>query len=69
MVNKGGTRYIGGMPKPETLPHKRLLQLDDELKQAIADFRFRERFPTEAAAIRELLRRGLKAKPSKRRPD
>lgn len=62
MVNKDGACYIGNMPKPETLPHKRLLQLDDELKKAIADFRYRERFPTEAAAIRELIRRGLKAK-------
>jgi len=59
------------MPKPETLPHKRLLQLDDELKRAIDDFRYRERFPTEASAIRELIRRGLtatKPKPKAKKP-
>ena len=60
------------MPKETTLPHKRLLQLDDALKQRIDDFRYRERFPTEAAAIRELIARGLasvepKAKPKAKR--
>lgn len=49
------------MPKAITHPHKRLLQLDDEQKQQIDDFRYRERFPTEAAAIRELIARGLNA--------
>jgi len=53
------------MAKPTTLPHKRLLQLDDELKEAINDFRYRERIPSEAEAIRELIRRGLAAKLSK----
>lgn len=56
------------MPKPATHPHKRLLQLDDQLKQQIDDFRYRERFPTEAAAIRELIARGLKASEAKSKP-
>lgn len=60
------------MPRQELFPHKQLLALDDELKQAIDDFRYRERFPTESAAIRELIRRGLgnppKAKPPKKKP-
>ena len=47
----------------ETTPSKRTekLQLmlnDDELK-AIDDWRFKNRLPSRAAAIRELLRRGL----------
>lgn len=50
------------MAKPVTLPHKRLLLLDAELKDAINEFRFRERFASEAEAIRELIRRGLAAK-------
>jgi hypothetical protein len=49
------------MPKQSTHPHKRLLQLDDDLKRRIEDFRFKERFPTESAAIRELIARGLAA--------
>jgi hypothetical protein len=52
------------VPKQATHPHKRLLQLDDALKAQIEDFRYRERFPTEAAAIRELIARGLKAPPA-----
>ena len=64
--------YITSMPKQELFPHKQLLALDAELKQAIDDFRYRERFPTEAAAIRELIRRGLgsptKPKPTKKKP-
>jgi hypothetical protein len=49
------------MPKEATLPHKRLLQMDDDLKKRIDDFRYRERFPSEAAAIRALIGRGLAA--------
>jgi plasmid stability protein len=48
------------MPREVLYPHKRLLQLDDELKQAVADYRFAHRHATEAEAIRELLRIGLK---------
>ncbi len=35
------------------------LMLDEEELEAIDEFRFSERLPTRAAAIRELLRRGL----------
>lgn len=35
------------------------LMLDEEELEAIEEFRFSERLPTRAAAIRELLRRGL----------
>lgn len=69
IVNIGSMGYSGGMPRESTHPHKRLLQLDDELKGKIEEFRYSERFPTEAAAIRELIRRGLEASanPKKKR--
>lgn len=47
------------MSKPTTLPHKRLVQFDNELLRAIEDFRFANRIKTESEAIRELIRRGL----------
>lgn len=37
------------------------LMLDDEELKAIDEWRFENRMPSRAAAIRELLRRGLKA--------
>lgn len=50
----------------ETRPPKRTeklqLMLDQEELQAIDDWRFENRLPSRAAAIRELLRRGLLAR-------
>jgi hypothetical protein len=37
------------------------LSLSADEAAAIEDFRFRERMPTRAAAVRELLRRGMLA--------
>ncbi len=37
------------------------IMLDDEELKAIDDWRFENRLPSRAAAIRELLRRGLKS--------
>lgn len=37
------------------------IMLDDEELAAINDWRFQRRMPSRAAAIRELLRRGLRA--------
>jgi hypothetical protein len=53
------------MPKPKLLTEKRLIQFDAVLAQKIEDFRFRERFTTESAAIRELIARGLNASSEK----
>ena len=39
------------------------LMLDEQELKAIDDWRFAHRMPTRAAAIRELLRRGLVASP------
>jgi hypothetical protein len=51
------------MPNSENLKRTEKLQLMlDELElKAIDDWRFEHRMPTRAAAIRELLRRGLNA--------
>lgn len=52
------------------MPHRHLkrseklqLLLDEEELKAIDDWRFVHRFPSRAAALRELLRRGLLATP------
>lgn len=50
---------------PGNVPPKRTeklqLMLDDLEMEAIDDWRFRHRMPSRAAAIRELIRRGLAA--------
>jgi hypothetical protein len=48
------------MSDPERTERLQVKVRRDELV-AIDDFRFRERLPTRAAAIRELMRRGLLA--------
>lgn len=52
------------MAKEANLKRTEKLQimLDDEELQAIEDWRFENRLPSRAAAIRELIRRGLKTK-------
>ena len=47
------------MARPEQFPVSKLLRLDEVLAESISEFRFRNRFKTEADAIRELIRRGL----------
>ena len=59
---------------PENPPPKRTeklqLMLDDLEMEAIDDWRFRNRMPSRAAAIRELIRRGLQTKePQEPSPD
>ena len=54
-------RYTTAMPKQKLLTERRLIQFDADLAAQIADFRFRERFASETAAVRELITRGLKA--------
>ncbi|MEO1328270.1 MAG: hypothetical protein AAFW46_01255 [Pseudomonadota bacterium] len=48
--------------RPPKRTEKLQLMLDPEELQAIDDWRFENRLPSRAAAIRELLRRGLQAK-------
>lgn len=46
------------MPTPKRT-EKLQIMLDDEELKVIDDWRFKHRMPTRAAAIRELIRRGL----------
>ena len=47
------------MARSEQFPISKLVRLDKALAKSIIEFRFRQRFKTEADAIRELIRRGL----------
>lgn len=47
---------------PPKRTEKLQIMFDDEELQAIEDWRFENRLPSRAAAIRELIRRGLKSK-------
>jgi len=40
--------------------HRLQVHLTEDDDRAIEEFQFRERLPTRAAAVRELLRRGLR---------
>jgi hypothetical protein len=42
-------------------PERLQIMLDPEELKAVDDFRFNTRMPSRAAAVRELLKRGLKA--------
>ena len=59
------------MPDTENLKRTEKLQLmlDEKELAAIDDWRFENRMPTRAAAIRELLRRGLLAESHFGEPD
>lgn len=48
--------------RPPKRTEKLQLMLDRDELQAIDDWRFENRLPSRAAAIRELLRRGLNAR-------
>jgi len=48
------------LPRPEQFPIFRWVRHDEVLAERIIEFRFRERFKTEANVIRELIQRGLK---------
>lgn len=50
-------------PSRSKRTEKLQVMLSDEELQAIDDWRFAYRLPTRAAAIRELLKRGLKSDP------
>jgi hypothetical protein len=45
--------------RPKERIHRLQVHVSDDDERAIEDFRFRERLPSRAAAVRELLRRGL----------
>jgi hypothetical protein len=47
------------MAEQKERTHRLQVHVSHDDQRAIEDFRFRERLPSRAAAIRELLRRGL----------
>lgn len=50
---------MGSVAHPPKRTEKLQLMLDDHELETVDDWRFRNRMPTRAAAIRELIRRGL----------
>lgn len=56
------------MPNDKKRTERLQVLLDDSELEALDDWRFRNRMPSRAAAIRELLRRGLNA-PGFEEPD
>lgn len=53
--------YIILMPKPLTMGSRKMVSLPPEMAERVEDFRYEQRFKTEADAIRELIRLGLKS--------
>jgi Arc/MetJ-type ribon-helix-helix transcriptional regulator len=49
------------MPRPKTGDTRKMVTLPAELAQAIEEYRFANRFKTEAEAIRRLIEAGLQA--------
>ena len=50
---------MGSITKPAKRSERLQVMLDDEELTSIDDWRFSNRIPTRAAAIRELIRRGM----------
>ncbi|MCR9174963.1 MAG: hypothetical protein NXI19_03050 [Alphaproteobacteria bacterium] len=50
---------MGSLDKPGKRTERLQVMLDDEELTSIDDWRFGHRIPTRAAAIRELIRRGM----------
>jgi hypothetical protein len=59
LVNIKNMLYIGNMGRPPTHPIKKLISLTEAQAQAISDYRFDGRFPSENEAIRDLIEKGL----------
>lgn len=51
--------YVVSMGRPPTHPIKKLISLTPEQAQAITDYRFDARIPSENEAIRDLIEKGL----------
>ncbi|MEM9670643.1 MAG: hypothetical protein AAF950_17135 [Pseudomonadota bacterium] len=49
------------MPKPMTMGSRKMVSLPSEMAEKVEDYRYEQRFKTEADAIRELIRLGLEA--------
>ncbi len=51
------------MARREQFPITKLVRIDEPLRAAIEEFRHRERLPSEAEAIRQLIQTGLDHRP------
>lgn len=59
IVNGVDANYFDDMSKEVRYPHKLLIQLDEELNEAVRAYRFKHRYDKLAEAVRDLLRAGL----------
>jgi hypothetical protein len=59
LVNIKNMLYVRSMGRPPTHPIKKLISLTEEQAQAISDYRFDARIPSENEAIRDLIEKGL----------
>ena len=61
------------MPRPKTGDTRKMVTLPAELAQAIEEYRFANRYKTEAEAIRRLIEAGIQAlapqRAAKNKPD
>ncbi len=55
--------YFLPVARREQYPIAKLVRIDEPLRAAIEDFRYRERLPSEAEAIRRLIQTGLDHQP------
>jgi hypothetical protein len=67
--SKNAIAYIGGMGRPPNAEKtaRKVIALPDALWDQVNEFRFAERIPTEAAALRRLIQSGLDAERQGRR--
>ena len=61
----GASRIIRPMAKKRPEPERIAIPMPAELVEQIDDFRWANRLPTRAEAIRQLIELGLKTKPEK----
>jgi hypothetical protein len=47
------------MERPGPMPHQKLIKLNDEMNRRLEEYRFANRFKSEAAAIRSLMHLGF----------
>ena len=59
LVNIKNLPYEKNMGRPPTHPINKLIILTEEQAQAISDYRFDARIPSENEAIRDLIEKGL----------
>jgi Arc/MetJ-type ribon-helix-helix transcriptional regulator len=56
------------MAKPKTMETRKLVSMPAQLANAIEDYRYTNRIPSDSEAIRRLIEAGLKAIPAQAEP-